>query len=199
MSLNLRLLALNFVLLSGCSSLPTQYYSLAPDSGNAPERIRYRVEWLPLQIPEALDRPQLVLGMGRAQLEVREQQRWLVPLSAELRSALIRGVWQQIGAVDSYASGQGSQMTASTLPAFRLSAQLLQLDAELGKQARLQAQWSLKELASDRLWYCAVDLQRTLPDAELNSGVQAYRQLVAGWTEAIADSIEARGQTPACR
>lgn len=176
------------LMLSACASTPVQYYSLAPqyELDSKPVEIRYLFELLPLQLPEALDRPQLVFGR-QVKLDIREQQRWLVPLSAELKSVLIRGLWQLAGAVDSYSSGQSRDQH---LPSYRLAVQLIRLDAELGQQAVLQAQWSVKDLKKQDLWRCVWAQQQPLSDALVDTAIAGYQQLTADWIRAIARSFE---------
>lgn len=197
--MRMRLVAVltGLLLLSCSSSPPTQYYSLSlnsPVSNQTP--IRYVVELLPIQVPEALDRPQLVFNTAETRLDIRDDQRWLVPLSAELRTVLWQGLWSQIGAVDSYQSGQSD---SDSLPHYRVSVQLMRLDALLAQQAVLQAQWSIKNLHNQQVLRCVESAQQPLKDGSVDTAVQAYRQLLADWLKQIALSIDMPTKAKQCR
>ncbi len=115
--------------ISACSSSPTpNYYTLTtmmvkPVPTNA---VRI-IEVLPVDLPDRLDRTQIVLQTANGQSKVLDLQRWTSTLSSELKDGLSAGLLQRLGAVDRYASG-----SPTTLPVYRIAANFSNFDALRG-------------------------------------------------------------------
>nr|WP_314626264.1 ABC-type transport auxiliary lipoprotein family protein [uncultured Noviherbaspirillum sp.] len=71
-------------LCAGCGSAPKErFYTLAPTSGALPSAAssaaaqpRTSVAIGPVRVPDAVDRPQMVVREGPNRVEILEQQRW---------------------------------------------------------------------------------------------------------------------------
>jgi uncharacterized protein len=73
--------------LVGCASAPEQLYTLEAASAinRAPLHLeRPYVLVGPVQLPELIDRPQLVIRNGEYSIDINEQQRWATPLKESL-------------------------------------------------------------------------------------------------------------------
>lgn len=117
------------VFISACSSSPTpNYYTLTTMMVKPVQTNAVRViEVLPVDLPDRLDRTQLVLQTANGQSQVLDLQRWTSTLSSELKDGLSAGLLQRLGAVDRYASG-----SPTSLPVYRIAANFTNFDAIRG-------------------------------------------------------------------
>ncbi len=138
----LTVVALSLLLAACQSAPPIRYYTLVPPkSGEAVAAAQdpaYRVIVETVSIPAQVDTPYLIVREGRSQLQPAEEQRWAAPLADEVRAALIDG----LGAT---ATGPGSAAD-STLPLYRLRVVLRRFDSVLGRQALVDAGWTVESL-----------------------------------------------------
>lgn len=128
-------------LLSACSSTPpTHFYSLqtpTPAAAVAPGALR--IEVLSVEVPAQVDVPQLVVRDGDGERYPVEDQQWIAPLSAELREALSTQLSRRLGATDVYG------LVAADEAAYRIKVKVSRFDAQLGAQAQLDANWTLRQ------------------------------------------------------
>ncbi len=95
------------ILLLGCAtSLPTRYYTLSNVSSNSSMRNNQvdaksiKIQIGAIAIPEAVDRPQLVISNADHRVNILYQERWSQPLRNEISTAIISDLQQYIsGAV----------------------------------------------------------------------------------------------------
>ncbi|MBN9113902.1 MAG: membrane integrity-associated transporter subunit PqiC, partial [Pandoraea sp.] len=77
------------LVLAGCASPPSRFYTLTDDTGtpagsaatsgaNVPAA-RYAVEVSPVAVPEQVDRPQIVVTRGGGRVDILEESRWAAP------------------------------------------------------------------------------------------------------------------------
>jgi uncharacterized lipoprotein YmbA len=93
-------------LCAGCGSAPKErFYTLAPASGALPpaaspaavaSQPRTSVAIGPVRVPDAVDRPQMVVREGPNRVEILEQQRWAGSLRSEIARALVAGVGERL-------------------------------------------------------------------------------------------------------
>ncbi len=85
-------------LLSGCLggvSAPSSFYMLSVDTSIVPvSQSRTTIGVLPVEVPEFLDRPQIVLKETDTQMTVSETNRWSEPLSLVAQRVLIEDLQQ---------------------------------------------------------------------------------------------------------
>ncbi len=88
----------------------------------------------PVAVPAALDQPQWLVRQPDDSLRLLEQDRWAGPLGEEFRGALresLRRRWAATDALPSAGSG----------PAWRVTVDVLRLDARPGVDSLLEARW----------------------------------------------------------
>lgn len=193
-------------LLVACASPEPRFYSLAPGP-TATERVAPRqgdatagtavtaptsqaaamwIEVAPVRVPERLNRPQLMVTEGdpaTGQLKLLEESRWSAPLPDEFRDALSQRLQTVLGAVDIYQQG-----LSGVEPVYRVTTEVVRMDATLGQQAGATIQWTVRRLPDGR-----VVSGRTEADLPASGGVEsavaAYRQIVASAAAEIAQGV----------
>ena len=134
-------------LLSACASTPVHYYTLsAPPSTVSPKPapVDFLVDVQPVGMPVQLDQPQLVVRQGATDVMVLETERWLTAMDEEVRNALSSELVAQLGTQD--VAGLPKPAHA---PVIKVKLQVRRLDAWLGQQVQLDADWSLELAKKD--------------------------------------------------
>ena len=77
------------VLLAGCASAPSHFYTLnsTAKADGSPEA-QYAVAVGPVSIPAEVDRPQLTVQSGQNRVEIEEFNRWAAPLRENIARAV---------------------------------------------------------------------------------------------------------------
>jgi uncharacterized lipoprotein YmbA len=127
--------------LTACSSAPVHYYTLLAPSeqgtvAGAPSN--FLIEVLPVGIPAQADQPQLVIRQGSGGVAVLEGERWAGPLSDEIRESLSEALTRSLGTQDVAGLARPGDRQL-----MRIKVQVRRFDNWPGKQAQLDADWSL--------------------------------------------------------
>jgi uncharacterized lipoprotein YmbA len=188
-------LALAAALLAGCASPQPHYFSLAPDARDtrdtrptpaaavSPAQQPVWIEVAPVRVPEALNRQQLVVREG-GRLKVLDLSRWTSPLPDELRDGLSQSLQLSMGAVDVYQQG-----LSNVEPVYRITTEVVRMDAEVGQRASATLQWTVRRLPDGKV--TAGRTQADLPaPGDVDGVVSAYRQALAGTAADIAGAVQ---------
>ncbi len=181
-------------LMNGCASPEPRYYTLAADSTRAAtaETGRARgtsgplwIEVTPVRVPERLNRAQLVVRDGTGGgVKLLDTSRWSSPLPDELRDALSQQLQSSLGAVDFYQHG-----LPASQPAFRVTAEVVSLDAEVGKRAAATVNWTVRRLPDGKMLSGRTEADAPAP-GQLDGVVQACRQIVAATAADITAGVQ---------
>lgn len=135
--------------LSGCgSSAPTRFYTLAarpaansPQPANPPGDASTSVAVSAVTIPGTLDRPQLVVFLDAQRLELFEEARWGEPLAHGIARTLAEDLEPRLGlaAVAAYPED------ASARARYRISVDIVHLDASSQGDVTLDAIWTMRD------------------------------------------------------
>jgi len=185
--------------LAGCASAPPRYYTLvAPPRADAPAAspAPYPFELLPVTVPAQVDVPQLVVREGGQGMQPLGGQRWIAPLSDEIRAALAADLGRALGVADlSGLPGDGQ-------PRLRIKLDVRRFDSVPGRQVLLDAAWSLRltgGTGGQEALACSSRLSEPVAagyDALVAGHQRALGRLAAG-IAATARAYEA-GQRPSC-
>ncbi|MGH8762225.1 MAG: PqiC family protein [Nitrosospira sp.] len=155
------------LLVIGCASVPaTRFYTLSVPSElsepsvatGAPRHSRQSplpifIEIMPVNVPERLARPQLVVrsqGSGReTQLLILEQERWSSHFNHELRDAFAIGIASQTGAVN-----ETRGIPTFDQPGYRIAIELGQLDAIVDDKIQARFGWTITRSTDGRNAAC---------------------------------------------
>ena len=132
--------------LSGCGAAPTiRFHTLvAPAATQASaqpsrqEPAPFAIEVLPVGIPAQLDQPQLVVRDGDSGLVLLETERWAASLADEVRNAVSADLTRQLATQD--IAGLARPANNAVV---KIQIQIRRLDAWVGRQVQLDADWSL--------------------------------------------------------
>ena len=134
-------------LLAGCGTAPqTRLHSLMPAAAGAAAAIVVTTpepqpwELLSVAVPAQVDQPQWLIRRADDSLVALEFERWVAPLTDEIRGALM----QHIGAALVSAPLRPSAVGAR----FRISVDVTRLDAAIGRASRWEAAWALQRMGA---------------------------------------------------
>ncbi|GGC68990.1 lipoprotein [Undibacterium terreum] len=139
------------LVLAGCATPATERYyriaypgNAAADAGDA-AGVQYELILGSVQIPESINRPQLVVQKSATEASITDDQRWVAPLDEQIAQAVIAnlrgqlpGAWLASSTAGLAASGQG-------LPRYHLKIQVEQLLILSGDKVVLEANWVLQD------------------------------------------------------
>ena len=180
------------LLASGCSSPPTRFYVLStlpeatPASAAAGRDVAVGVG--PLELPDYLDRPQIVTRSGQNELSLAEFDNWAEPLKDNTTQVLAENLavllpskkiatypWRRSTAID-----------------FQVAVKVTRFDHTLGGETVLSARWSIlggdggKELLSRESRYT----ERPSGDS-YSATVAAMNRALAQFSRDVASAITA--------
>ncbi|UDM49797.1 membrane integrity-associated transporter subunit PqiC [Cupriavidus sp. MP-37] len=199
LSLTLACASAAAAVLAGCASPEPRYYTLAqgpvavaaPVPAAAPSTDTLWLEVAPVRVPERLNRPQLVVrdsGNGNgsdAGVRLLDLSRWSAPLPDELRDALSQRLQATLGAVDTYQQG-----LSDVQPLYRITTEVLRLDADLGQRAGATINWTVRRLPDGKVVSGRTQAELPAPGA-VDGVVAAYREIVASTANDIAAGVQA--------
>ena len=183
-------------LVAGCASPEPRYYTLAQGPAAAASAAMPAVTnteplWIevaPVRVPERLNRPQLVVRDTRngneAGLRLLDLSRWSSPLPEEMRDALSQRLQASLGAVDTYQQG-----LADVSPVYRITTEVVRLDADIGQRAGATINWTVRRLPDGKV--VSGRTQSDLPaPGEVEGVVAAYREILSGTAGDIAAGLQ---------
>ncbi|WP_257993607.1 PqiC family protein [Cupriavidus pauculus] len=178
-----------------CASREPRYYTLSTTSDLLPvatETVNQKKAplWIavsPVQVPERLNRTNLILGQGGGSQRVLEHDRWLAPLPDEFRDALSAQLQSILGAVDTYQQDAGR-----TGPAYRINVRIVRLDAELDGQVSALVSWTVRQSPSGTTRTGQTRAVLGSPGG-VERIVAAYQQLVMNTAYDISGAVRSFG------
>ena len=128
--------------LAGCGSSPkTNFYTLSEPAGAARAEAKASpvIAIAAVNLPEGLDRPQIVLRAGASQVSFSEFQRWNGPLRDEIARALAESLRAQLGGASVFVYPLSTDVRSG----FRLLVDVQRFDSALGDAVTLEVLWQL--------------------------------------------------------
>ena len=147
------------------------------------------VDILPITIPDRFDRPEIVIGSPDGAIEVHDTERWASPLSAEIRHVLVETLWQRLRAVDVY---EAALAGSADMPHLGLSLRIEQFDAVRGRNATIEASWTIRQLPTGTAFACHARLATPFTDADANGAVEALSAATQKLGALVAASLATR-------
>lgn len=176
----------------GCTTLAqTRYYSLAggsPPSGlpvsnnGTPD---YRVAIGPVNVPESLDRLQIVLRVAPNRYQIADTERWTEPLKRGIPRVIAEEVGQQLRNARVASDQQHNGRDAD----YRVLIDVLRFESAPGESATLEALWTVRSRSGDRLWEARSILIEQVETTGIAPLVAAHGRALARFSSEIADVL----------
>jgi uncharacterized lipoprotein YmbA len=181
----------------GCASAPVHYYTLAPppDKNSPASQTTLPIDVRVVHIPPQLNRSELMVRAGPAEVTLLDNERWASPLRDEIKDALRLELQSRLGRM----SGPRLAFTRLTL-----DIDVRQLEAELGQYALLEASWSATLSATDQRSAGARTTTCTFQaDEKILTGyagmVEGYQREIAALADAIVAELTSRASGGDCQ
>ena len=142
---NIFLTGMVFLLAVSCgTTAPTRFYLMDPmadaGSGSAAAGTNgISIALAPVELPEHLNRPQIVTRQNGHQVQVDEFNRWAESLGAHITAIVAENLSTQLGTEGVVITNRYKQTDVD----FQLSIQILRFDGWPGKEAVLDCRWYL--------------------------------------------------------
>jgi uncharacterized protein len=127
--------------LAACAGGPQpRYYVLDARAAPAAMGIAAAAVLLePVTIPAEVDRAQLVLSLGAAEVAIDDGHRWAAPLQAGITQALVSDLSAALGSARVTTEAGVAPWTGD-----RVAVRIVAFDSRLGRESRIDARWQLR-------------------------------------------------------
>jgi len=180
------------VLASCAANVPTRFYTLStPVNTMQPvsKTTAISIEVLPVNVPERLKRPQLVISTQGTQLKILEHDRWSSSFNDELHDVFASGIAAEVGAVDVTRGGR-----VANQPIYRIAISLRQLDTVPGDKIQANFGWTITRLdtgsvvSKDTVTSCQLTITKPV-GSSIDAVVQGMQAAVADVVTAISANV----------
>jgi hypothetical protein len=182
-------------LFAGCAGTPpARFYTLTsmaqPQAGQpAAAAQNVSVNIAPVEIPDYLNRLQIVTKDGRNELKLAEFDRWAGSLAENMAVVLAENLSQLLGSEQVFVH---PRVQAAT-PDYTLAVRVLQLDCIPGDQVRLKAQWTVLAGAERKETVTRMsNISEKLEDKQYETMVAAVSRTLEQLSSEIAREIQAQ-------
>ena len=180
----------------GCASTPqAHFYTLGTESastGAAATQRQLSLGLGPIDMPQYLDRPQIVTRDGGNRLSVDEFNRWGGSLDEEIQRALGARLAARLGTERIYP--YPSRIVAST--DYRLALEIRTFDGRIGGDVELDLAWSLiDDRTADVLEVRRATYRRAVAQPGYGAYVAALGELLADFADDVAAAVDQTATT----
>ena len=186
--------------LAGClgSSRPSRFYTLAPlqirnGQGGTPPDATLAIG--PVEIPESIDRPQIVTRTGANELVVAEFDRWGGSLDTEISGALVATVRDRLASQQIAVAPWRSAILSGVGPSYRAAVSVSRFDGIPGQSVVLQGRWELIGQSGESLGVREATVTERIDGAGYDALVAAMQKVLVQFGHQMADSVVATTQT----
>ena len=186
--------------LAGClgSSRPSRFYTLAPlqirnGQGGTPPDATLAIG--PVEIPESIDRPQIVTRTGANELVVAEFDRWGGSLDSEISGALVATVRDRLASQQIAVAPWRSAILSGVGPSYRAAVSVSRFDGIPGQSVVLQGRWELIGQSGESLGVREATVTERIDGAGYDALVAAMQRALVRFGQQMADSVVATTQT----
>lgn len=181
---------------AACTSAPIRYYTLTPQTDEAPRVSQpTAIDLRIVQIPAQLNRADLLVRTGPTQIALLDNERWASPLKDEIKEALRLELARRLAAE-----------SLRSFTRLTLDIEVHRFEAELGRYAHLEASWRASLSGEDspssgeKITTCAFRV-----DEKISGGypamVDGYQRAIAAFADAIVAALRssASGGDTSCK
>jgi uncharacterized lipoprotein YmbA len=180
------------------TSRPSRFYTLAPlqirnGQGGTPPDATLAIG--PVEIPESIDRPQIVTRTGANELVVAEFDRWGGSLDSEISGALVATVRDRLASQQIAVAPWRSAILSGVGPSYRAAVSLSRFDGVPGQSVVLQGRWELIGQSGESLGVREATVTEKTDGAGYDALVAAMQRALVRFGQQMADSVAATTQT----
>jgi uncharacterized lipoprotein YmbA len=184
----------------GCSSPKTSYYKMIanPIAATTAANRGTRIMVGPINIPDSLNRPQLVTLSGATEVQVHEYHRWAGSLKGDIGQVVASKLAQDLRVSDVWSFSQSTQAQFD----YQILLDVQRLDSAENGNVVLDVLWTIKPSAQDATGRCkgrALTGRSVISEPIAGSGFDA---LVAAQSRAfskVGDDVAKRFTSEGCR
>lgn len=172
-------------LLAACTSAPTRFYTLVPARTNAAptKAAPYQIDLLPVTIPAAVDRPELMIRQSNDRVALIEGDRWIAPLGQQIRNAVAAQLQMHLGASNVY-----GLVPTHDKPVYRIHLIIRRFESVPGQFARIVADWSVRGPHDNQALSCSSTVKQPV-EPGYDALVRGHQQALAALSNAIATVV----------
>jgi len=174
------------VLLAGCSSSPSRFYTLSATAAASTVASKVSVAVGPVSIPAAVDRPQIVISSSANQVSLDDFNRWASPLQDNLARVVADDLVALLGTSKVTLFPQGLNTDVD----YRVTIEVRNFESMPGKSAALDAVWTVRRMKDGK-----TETGRTSVKEPAKEGFDelaaAHSRNVARMSQDIAEAVRA--------
>jgi uncharacterized protein len=183
-------IALLAIVVAGCSTAPSRFYSLtstsAPDGTPAtPARVMVG----PVTIPAAVDQPEFVVQVAPNRVEVDEFNRWVAPLSDGIARAVAGDLTVLLGTPE-----VASSQLANFTPDYRVTIDVQRFETTKGQGVTVEAVWTVRKSSDGETRSGRTVASETAQGQGFDALAAAHSQAIAKMSGDIAAAIRAEAE-----
>jgi hypothetical protein len=183
----LAILCVVAALAAGCASSPSRFYTLSANAPAGSAQSKLSIAIGPVTVPAAVDQPQIVVSTSANQVSFDEFNRWASPLQDNLSRVVAENLVAILGTprVTMY------PLTLSSDIDYRVQIEVRSFDSTLGKQAALDAVWSVRRMKTGKTDTGRTSVRESVTDASYDALAAAHSRAAARMSQDIAAMIDA--------
>jgi uncharacterized lipoprotein YmbA len=166
---------------AGCTSAPVHYYTLTPASETPAAGTAFAIDVRVIHTPPQLNRAELIVRTGPAEVTLLENERWASPVRDEIKDALRLELERRLGRAPEL---------RNAFVKLALNIDIQHFEAELGRHALIEAAWTATLSTTDpgpngaRVTSCTFHADETI-HAGYSGIVEGYQREIAALADAI--------------
>ena len=181
------LCALVVLLVTGCSSTPSHYYTLNAATEPATASSDLSVVVGPVSVPAEVDRPQMVVSTGPNQVRVEQFNLWASPLQNNISRVVAENLVVLLGTPHVTLFPQ----TLSTNAEYRVAIEVQRFESTPGQSALLDAVWSVRRTSNGESRAGRTDVREAVQENDYEALAAAHSRAVARLSRDVANAVQA--------
>jgi len=175
------------VIAAGCSTPPSQFYTLSPIPGPAAPSSSRSVALGMVAIPASVDRPQIVVTMSPNQVRLDEFNRWVSPLQDNIGRVVAENLVAMLGTPRVTLS---PQMLSADVD-YRVNVEVQTFESAPGQMATLDAVWRVVRIKDGSARTGRTTVREPAPQPGYDALAAAHSRSIAKLSRDIADAVGA--------
>jgi uncharacterized protein len=189
-------IAVAVILLAGCRSAPSSYYTLVSSAPDHPAVVSdaLQLDVLPVDVPPDVDRAEIVVRQSTGHVTPVETRLWISPLTLELRRAFSDDLTHELGARDV------ANVTAQQgVPTYRVKLSVQRFESVLGDHALIEAISTVREAAGSSPVLVCSHSARQAASSGYDALAEAHQLALAAIAKQVAADVKSvSAAAPAC-